>query len=706
MATEDIIVSVGGDVSALKRGMGQGARDVKKFGNITRADLKRTAARFAKFGAAAAAAAVAAGGLFAREALKSADAIRKLSIRTGVATDALQELQHAYNLAGVDQQAFNNGLETFGKRLGKARDGFGALKEGLRGSNEQFLQNILAADNTTDALNRVFKAMGKATSEAQRLAIADAAFGGVGLKMTSAFEDGAGAFNKARQEAHDLGLVLSEDLLKNAEKLNDDFAKASGIIKTQLSAAFLELAPAISKSVTALISFLTELREVEAITKRLQQGDKFSVAFGNVSDRIQEIQKRLGQFRKQAGADLIFGDAIGPEQQAIMSELMNELTSLKIIRDAMLETQKEENQLAKENTKETEKQAEAEKKIVKARQAAMNMDTRRPGSPNRGEGGTFRAGAFNIQTARIMGEGENPVARSIAQLARFTTRQAGNVGDTGGGGGINAPMPRNAAFNPNARRNIFSFGQDRGSFGMDQAAGMGVGDGALEQDIAAQQIEAMKNRFKTLEELEVERFEKDQALLEQRMSTEAEKQMEHLSLMENLQKEHAGNMLQIRKDKANREQMIEDRNRQMLVSGAQQLVQEVGRTNEGMFKAAQVASAGIAMVNAVVSASNILRNSSTMDFSFGVAATAAAMQVLATGLGFVNAIKSTTKSGGGGGQVVGAGGVPSTPTVDQGEPTRNVFINVRGGGRDVRAIIEQINEEIKDGSKLAGISVG
>lgn len=704
MGNEDIVFSVGGDVTALKRGMDKGSRDVKKFGNITRADLKRTAARFAKFGAAASAAAIAAGAVFARSALKSADAIRKLSIRTGVATDALQELQHAYNLAGVDQKKLNNGLEVFGKRLGKARDGFGALKEGLRGSNDQLLQTILASDNTTEALNKVFEAMGNATSEAQRLAIADAAFGGVGLKMTSAFENGAEAFDKARQEAHDLGLVLSEDLLKNAEKLNDDFAKASGIIRTQLAAAFLELAPAISKSVTELVSFLQELRGIEAIMKRIREQSPLVVEFNDVNNAISQTRAEMKKVR-----DMQFGGRESQKSEKLI-ELQKTLVNLLQRRETLVEqitSQKQaEIEAAKNVTKETEKQRDAEKKILDNRQTAANIGPeRRPGSPNRGDGGGMgRQAAFNIQTARVMGEGDSPVARSIQMLTRFVTRTAGNVGDVSGAPGTVNPFERAAAFNrgagdiPQGRVP----GSLRGQFGMDPAAGGQFGGRALEGDITAQKIEAIKERFKTMEELEVERFEREQALLEERMATETEKQQEHLELLEKLQKEHGKNMADIREDKAKREQAIEKQNRLMLVAGAQNLISEIGRINDDMFRQAQIAGAALAMVNALVAASEILKNTSTWDFTAGVKATAAALQVLATGIGFVNAIKSTKP--GGGGAVVGAGGVPSTPTAEQGEPTRNVFINVRGASRDTRAAIEAINEEIKDGSKLAGIS--
>ena len=57
-----------------------------------------------------------------KRALDTADKIGKFSDRAGISTKSLQEMHHAFDLAGVSTDAVDQSLITFGKRLGKARD--------------------------------------------------------------------------------------------------------------------------------------------------------------------------------------------------------------------------------------------------------------------------------------------------------------------------------------------------------------------------------------------------------------------------------------------------------------------------------------------------------------------------------------------------------------------------------------------------------
>ena len=178
-----------------------------------------------------------------KRALDTADAIGKFSDRAGISTKSLQEMHHAFDLAGVSNDAVNQSMIVFGKRLGKARDGIGALAGGLKKGQSQLLANLEATKSNEEALQLVFKAMGNAKDQAEKLAIADAAFGGAGLKMTAAFNDGTLAFEAAKKEANDLGMVMTESGVRSAEKLNDMFTRLGGSISGQLNQSFLELAP-------------------------------------------------------------------------------------------------------------------------------------------------------------------------------------------------------------------------------------------------------------------------------------------------------------------------------------------------------------------------------------------------------------------------------------------------------------------------------
>ena len=197
-----------------------------------------------------------------KNALDFADAIGKSAERIGITTDRLQELRFAFDRAGVSAETVDKGLLNFGKRLGKAKDGFGALAEGLKRTDSELLKNVLSAGSMEDSLDLIFKAMGNATTQAQKLAIADAAFGKAGLLMTAAFDDANKTFEKSIKLGRSLGIVLDKNLIANAQKTNDTLSALAQVLKIQFFDLLLRLSPLIGKTAQALIDMAKGLQKV------------------------------------------------------------------------------------------------------------------------------------------------------------------------------------------------------------------------------------------------------------------------------------------------------------------------------------------------------------------------------------------------------------------------------------------------------------
>jgi len=81
-----------------------------------------------------------------------------------------------------------------------------------------------------------------------------------GLRMTAAFRDGADAFYEAQQRAADLGIVLDEKLIRNAEKMNDELTTVAQVLKLQFTATVLELAPAITSLASSFLQLTIAAR--------------------------------------------------------------------------------------------------------------------------------------------------------------------------------------------------------------------------------------------------------------------------------------------------------------------------------------------------------------------------------------------------------------------------------------------------------------
>ena len=155
---------------------------MKRAGKST----KKLSASFAKMGGALVAAfGVAAIGRFIGNTLSMTDAIGKFADRIGITTTALQEYQFAFDIAGVLQKKLNKGLLEFGKRIGQARVNTGSMVTILGRLDSGLLDTLKATKNNTKALEIMFEALGNAKDQTTKLALADAAFGGPGLLMTS-----------------------------------------------------------------------------------------------------------------------------------------------------------------------------------------------------------------------------------------------------------------------------------------------------------------------------------------------------------------------------------------------------------------------------------------------------------------------------------------------------------------------------------------
>ena len=185
---------------------------MKKAGKTTK---KLTGQFKAMGGALVAAFGIAAIGRFISNTLSMTDAIGKFADRIGITTTALQEYQFAFDIAGVETKKLNKGLLEFGKRIGQARVNTGSMVTILGRLDAGLLTALKATKNNNQALELMFDALGAAKDQTTKLALADAAFGGPGLKMTSAFIDGTAAFKGTIAEGRRLILFLIDNFYNN-----------------------------------------------------------------------------------------------------------------------------------------------------------------------------------------------------------------------------------------------------------------------------------------------------------------------------------------------------------------------------------------------------------------------------------------------------------------------------------------------------------
>ena len=255
------------------RQMKQNEARVARFSKKSNSRLKSTTAHFSKLGSAAASFLPALGAAAMVSAVKNVvsklDDIGKTADRIGITTDALQELRAVAESAGVEQSALDNSIEKLGKGLAEAAMGIGTAKYAL---DELGLSaNDLMGLGLDGALAKIADEINKVPDPMQKTALATQLFGRSGAPMLNLLREGASGMAKMRQEARELGIVIDEDLIRNAEEAQTQLDLMSRVINAELSSALISLAPLLVSTATGVASLSRAARDFFSIQFELPE---------------------------------------------------------------------------------------------------------------------------------------------------------------------------------------------------------------------------------------------------------------------------------------------------------------------------------------------------------------------------------------------------------------------------------------------------
>ena len=161
----------------------------------------------------------------------SADKIQKLHDNFDITTDAIQEYNFMADRQGVSQATVTKSMQAFTKRLSEARNGTGELFGLLKEVNPEFLKQVLAIDNNTDAYGFMLKGMAALPDQQQQILLGDKAFSEAGRELVKITSQGADEMDNLARQAHIYGAVLSSDVLKQSAKFKDEMTNSTSIIK-------------------------------------------------------------------------------------------------------------------------------------------------------------------------------------------------------------------------------------------------------------------------------------------------------------------------------------------------------------------------------------------------------------------------------------------------------------------------------------------
>jgi hypothetical protein len=263
------------------KAMAANQRRVERFASKSQKELSVASKSFDMLGAAAKRflPALAAGAVVAavKNVTSAMDEIGKKADAIGIGTDALQELRAVAVSAGVSQGGLDKALEQLSKRLGEAEQGTGTAVKALEamGLTAQELTGI----PLDQALGVIAGRFAKLQDATDRTAVSTQLFGREGVAMVNVLKGGASELEKARKRFRDLGVVIDEELIRNAEEMQDRFDAASTVIGAQFSTVLGRLAPLLVRAAENAASLAIAIADiVDAVDDFVSGNDSVDIA--------------------------------------------------------------------------------------------------------------------------------------------------------------------------------------------------------------------------------------------------------------------------------------------------------------------------------------------------------------------------------------------------------------------------------------------
>lgn len=212
---------------------------------------------------------VAVGGLvkFAESSASTADNIDKMSQKIGISREAYQELDFICSQSGTSVDSLQAGMKT----LTSAMDG---AVNGTANNIEQFERlgvSVANSDGTfrsqEDVMWETMEALQNMSDQTEKARLATELFGKSGTELMPLLNGASGSIDEMKQQAHDLGLVMNDEMIDNGVNMTD----AMDQMKRSISAIVTKLGGSLMPIVEKACDFITaNLPKIQAIIDGIQ----------------------------------------------------------------------------------------------------------------------------------------------------------------------------------------------------------------------------------------------------------------------------------------------------------------------------------------------------------------------------------------------------------------------------------------------------
>lgn len=256
------------DLGALKITIETGADKAKQELNDVGETAEKQQSKFSKFGdglkkgaMVGVGAITALGAGLVNMATDMADAsgdIDDMAQRTGTTAEEFQKLAYAAKLSGMETATLEKAMIKQQTAFADASSG----NEAMIASYEQLGINISEVGSSSEAFDLVIGRLADMEDETERNALANDIFGKSYAELAPLLNQGSEGINKLKQEAVDLGGVMSNE----AVEAGANFGDSLDAVKTATNGVFMEIGsqflPILQKLLTWVLAHMPEIKKI------------------------------------------------------------------------------------------------------------------------------------------------------------------------------------------------------------------------------------------------------------------------------------------------------------------------------------------------------------------------------------------------------------------------------------------------------------
>lgn len=246
------------DLEGIKNSLGKGLKVAAKGAAIAIAAIAASIALVAKG---------------AKEFSAITDRIDKMSQKIGISRQAFQEWDYILSQSGADVSMLQMSIKTLSKAADEAAQGTATYAESFDRLGVSVLDANGNLKDSETLFNESFKALSSLDNETERTAIASELLGRSATELAPAFNQGAEAIEAMRQEAHDLGLVMSDDVINAGVVLTDSMDRLKRIGKGLFIEVFSGIVPVLNDLLSKFTEFVKGAGGIQGIVSSI--GDFF-----------------------------------------------------------------------------------------------------------------------------------------------------------------------------------------------------------------------------------------------------------------------------------------------------------------------------------------------------------------------------------------------------------------------------------------------